>query len=235
MARIARIVVPGFPHQVTQRGNRREPIFFGPADFGLYLDFWRSAHPGRRRDLVLLPDAQPCPPHPEAGQCGTLRARSGAASALYGCINARLAGPAICAGAVRLGRDGRAHLIGPRAICAQPVAGRLVRGRRIGPGRARGASGGPRRRVVRVARCCNGSGLCARPARRRTMRTLPALRQAETTGRPLGSQSSLTGIERRLRRRVRPQRRGPKPRGATQAETMKLFPERNSAIGKVSP
>jgi ribosomal protein L40E len=28
MARIARIVVPGLPHHVTQRGNRREPIFF---------------------------------------------------------------------------------------------------------------------------------------------------------------------------------------------------------------
>jgi len=28
MGRIARIVVPGLPHHVTQRGNRREPIFF---------------------------------------------------------------------------------------------------------------------------------------------------------------------------------------------------------------
>jgi hypothetical protein len=38
-----------------------------------------------------------------------------------------------------------------------------------------------------------------------------------------------------LRRRVRPQWRGPKPCGATQAETMTLFPRRNSAIGKMSP
>lgn len=28
MARIARIVVPGLPHHVTQRGNRREQVFF---------------------------------------------------------------------------------------------------------------------------------------------------------------------------------------------------------------
>jgi hypothetical protein len=29
MARIARVVVPGLPyHHVTQRGNRREPVFF---------------------------------------------------------------------------------------------------------------------------------------------------------------------------------------------------------------
>jgi putative transposase len=65
--------------------------------------------------------------------------------------------------------------------------------------------------------------------------TLAALRLADTTGRPLGSPSFLSGIERRLRRRVRPQRRGPKRRDATQAETMTLLPQRNSAIGKVSP
>lgn len=28
MTRIARIVILGVPHHVTQRGNRREPIFF---------------------------------------------------------------------------------------------------------------------------------------------------------------------------------------------------------------
>ena len=38
MARIGRIVVPGFPHDVTQRGNRRQPVFFEPADFALYRD-----------------------------------------------------------------------------------------------------------------------------------------------------------------------------------------------------
>ena len=36
MARIARIVVPGLRHHVTQRGNRREPVFFGAADYRLY-------------------------------------------------------------------------------------------------------------------------------------------------------------------------------------------------------
>jgi REP-associated tyrosine transposase len=36
VARIARVVVPGLPHHVTQRGNRREPIFFQAADYRLY-------------------------------------------------------------------------------------------------------------------------------------------------------------------------------------------------------
>jgi putative transposase len=36
MARIARLVVPGIPHHITQRGNRRERTFFGDADYRLY-------------------------------------------------------------------------------------------------------------------------------------------------------------------------------------------------------
>ena len=37
MPRLARIVVPDFPHHVTQRGNRRQQTFFSDADFRLYL------------------------------------------------------------------------------------------------------------------------------------------------------------------------------------------------------
>jgi len=38
MARIPRIVIPGLPHHVTQRGNRREQVFFEDGDYQLYLD-----------------------------------------------------------------------------------------------------------------------------------------------------------------------------------------------------
>jgi putative transposase len=38
MARLGRIVAAGFPHHVTQRGNRRQTIFFEPADYALYRD-----------------------------------------------------------------------------------------------------------------------------------------------------------------------------------------------------
>jgi putative transposase len=38
MARFARVVVPGFPHHVTQRGNWREPIFFDDGDQDIYCD-----------------------------------------------------------------------------------------------------------------------------------------------------------------------------------------------------
>jgi len=36
MPRSARLVVPGLPHHVTQRGNRREATFFSPRDYRLY-------------------------------------------------------------------------------------------------------------------------------------------------------------------------------------------------------
>jgi putative transposase len=36
MARIARVVVPDLPHHFTQRGNRREPVFFEGDDYRLY-------------------------------------------------------------------------------------------------------------------------------------------------------------------------------------------------------
>ena len=42
MARIARFVVPGLPHHVTQRGNRRERVFFGDDDYELYRDLLAS-------------------------------------------------------------------------------------------------------------------------------------------------------------------------------------------------
>ncbi|NLE94829.1 MAG: transposase [Dehalococcoidia bacterium] len=38
MARIARAVVPGIPHHVVQRGNRRLPTFFSSADYQAYVD-----------------------------------------------------------------------------------------------------------------------------------------------------------------------------------------------------
>lgn len=38
MMRRARIIVPGLPHHVTQRGNRREAIFFEDGDQEIYRD-----------------------------------------------------------------------------------------------------------------------------------------------------------------------------------------------------
>ena len=41
MARIARVVVPGLPHHIVQRGNRRQKVFFSDSDRKTYLDYLR--------------------------------------------------------------------------------------------------------------------------------------------------------------------------------------------------
>ena len=38
MPRVERIVVPGVPHHVTQRGNNRQEVFFVDDDRRFYLD-----------------------------------------------------------------------------------------------------------------------------------------------------------------------------------------------------
>ena len=59
MARLARVVVPGYPHHITQRGNRRLPTFFSDADYEAYLDLLAeqcAAHAVRLWDWCLMPN-----------------------------------------------------------------------------------------------------------------------------------------------------------------------------------
>ena len=37
MVRLARVVAPGIPHHITQRGNRRQETFFCAEDYQAYL------------------------------------------------------------------------------------------------------------------------------------------------------------------------------------------------------
>ena len=43
MARMARVVVPGVPHHVVQRGNRRQQTFFSDEDYRYYLGLLSKA------------------------------------------------------------------------------------------------------------------------------------------------------------------------------------------------
>jgi len=47
MARIARVIAAGYPHHVTQRGNRRQQTFFNDEDYAVYLELlseWTRKH-----------------------------------------------------------------------------------------------------------------------------------------------------------------------------------------------
>ena len=45
MPRMAKVVAPGFPHHVTQRGNRRQQVFFNETDYARYLWVMSKAFP----------------------------------------------------------------------------------------------------------------------------------------------------------------------------------------------
>lgn len=42
MTRLAHVVAPGYPHYITQRGNRRQTTFFEDDDYRLYLSFLKE-------------------------------------------------------------------------------------------------------------------------------------------------------------------------------------------------
>ena len=47
MARIARVIAPGYPHHITQRGNRRQTVFFNEDDYQAYIELmshWCQKH-----------------------------------------------------------------------------------------------------------------------------------------------------------------------------------------------
>jgi len=52
MPRVARIVVPGCPHHITQRGNNRQDVFFTDDDRRLYLKV--LADQARRHDVQVF-------------------------------------------------------------------------------------------------------------------------------------------------------------------------------------
>jgi len=70
MGRIARVVVPGYPHHITQRGNRRQRTFFTPDDYRAYLELmaewcgrcgvaiWAYCLMPNHVHLIAVPDAE---------------------------------------------------------------------------------------------------------------------------------------------------------------------------------
>ncbi len=70
MARLARVVVAGYPHPITQRGNRRPAVFFCDEDCQAYVDLLATWYTHYGRYLDLLPDAESWVPDCCAGVRG---------------------------------------------------------------------------------------------------------------------------------------------------------------------
>lgn len=217
MTRLARIVVPDIPHHVTQRGNRREQVFFGPADYRAYLELLGTAARGSDTGIwayCLMPNHVHLilVPRHEDG----LRATLGDTHRRYTrMINARND----WTGHLWQGRFGSVamderHLANALAyVSLNPVRAGLVERADEWPWSSVGAhlagrddgvvSVGPALERIPDFAALLESGEDAERTR--------ALRAAETIGRPLGDRTWLDGIEETIGRPVRPGRRGPKP------------------------
>jgi putative transposase len=219
VARIARFVAPGLPHHVTQRGNRRETVFFSDADYELYrdllslqcrkhgVDCWSYCLMPNHLHLILVPATQEA-----LGRAlGETHRRYSAV------INARLR----VTGHLFQARFGSAamdeeHLMAAaRYVALNPVRARLVaRAQDWRWSSVRAHLTGRDDALVSVAPLierCGGrfADMLDEPP---TAQALADLRGAETIGRPLGSPPFLDRLARLTGRDPRPRKRGPKKR-----------------------
>jgi putative transposase len=218
MARLARVVMPGVPHHVTQRGNRRQQVFFSDADYAAYKSLlaescrearvavWAYCLMPNHVHLILRP----------ADEDG-LRAALGEAHRRYTrLVNFREG----WRGYLWQGRFssfpmGEDHLL----RCARYIELNPVRARLVGRPRdwrwssARAHLAGRDDDLVQVAplleiapdwKAFLGEAL--------TRDEIEDIRSRERTGRPLGTAQFIARMEKKLGRTLSPQKRGPKPK-----------------------
>jgi putative transposase len=218
MARLARVIVPGLPHHVTQRGNRREPIFFEDGDQEVYRDL--LAEQVKRRGVevwayCLMPNHVHLilAPQDEVG----LGLAVGEAHRRYtNFINARgrWTGHLFQSRFASVVMD-EAHLIAAaRYVPMNPVRAKLVSRPEDWPwssARAHLAGKDDGLALARplLDRIGDFAAFLAEPE---AQSATSALRAAETTGRPLGNEAFIHGLERILGRKLAKGRPGPAPR-----------------------
>jgi putative transposase len=228
MARLARLVVPGLPHHVTQSGNGRAQTFFSDADYKLYRDLlaascraaavqiWAWVLMPNHVHLVLVPgDAD-----------GLRRALAPVHRRYAGHVHARLRRTGHFwqgrFGAVAMDEDHLAAAV--RYISLNPVRARLVE-------RARDW----RWSSVRAHLAARDDGvttvapvLSRFPDFAAFIDTDPdddafeRLRRAESIGRLLGDDGFIARLEALTRRGLRPGKRRPKTASADKPERRKL-------------
>ena len=215
MARLARIVVAGLPHHVTQRGNRRQKVFLEDGDYALYRDLlaarcrqagvavWAYCLMPNHVHLILVP----------ATADALARALGETHRRYTGFLNARMR----VTGHLFQGRFGSVVMDEPHLMAAaryvslNPVRAGLVRRARDWPwSSVRAHLKGRDDGLVTVAPLIERTAgrfadlIASAPS----PEELAVMRAAETIGRPLGSPRFLDRLERRLGRSVRPAKRG---------------------------
>jgi putative transposase len=223
MARLARVVAAGLPHHVTQRGNRRQQVFFGDDDYEAYrtllaegcraagVAIWAYCLMPNHVHLILVPS-----------DADGLRAALGEAHRRYTRqVNFREG----WRGYLWQGRfasfpmDEAYLLAAARYVELNPVRAKLTRRARdwrwssTRAHLARKDDGlvtvRPLLDLVPDWRAFLSSGLSETEHK--------AIRAGERTGRPLGSARFTARLEKRLGRNLARQKPGPKPKRAAGA------------------
>jgi putative transposase len=221
MSRIARLVVPGLPHHVTQRGNRRETVFFGDDDYRLYRDLIAQ---GCRRAKVAVWGYCLMPNHvhlilvPESPD-GLARALGEAHRRYTGFINARArqTGHLFQARFASAVMD-EAHLMAAFLYVAMnPVRAGLKARAEDWPWSSTATwlgrdDDGITDRAPLLERIPD---IAAALSRAEEDRRHDALRRAELSGRPAGDRAFLARLEALTGRPLLPRKRGPKPKQGT--------------------
>jgi putative transposase len=220
MARLARFVLPGTPHHVTQRGNGRQQTFFSSDDYSAYralLATHCAAHGVAVWSWVLMPNHVHLilvPEHPDA-----LR---GALSKVHRAYAGRIHARERRTGHFWQGRFGcvamdEPHLLAAlRYVALNPVRARLVDSAEewewastralLDPARGDGIT-----YTAPVLERVPDFAVLIRSGEDAALST--ALRKSECTGRPLGDSKFLDRVEAMLGRDARPGKRGPKANG----------------------
>ncbi len=216
MARLARVVAPGLPHHITQRGNRRQQTFFCDEDYRSYLELmgqWCGAHQVEIWAYCLMPDHVHLIAVPPSAD-GLRRAIGEAHRRYTRMVNFREG----WRGHLWQGRfssfvlDERYVLTAARYVELNPVRARLI----SAPSRYPWSSAlahvrGRDDTLVRVKPL-----LQLVPDWRRFLtkvireEDLELLRAHEHTGRPLGDEAFLASLEQNLGRILRRRKPGPK-------------------------
>ena len=216
MTRLARMVFPGLPHHVTQRGNRREAIFFEDGDHEIYLDLlaeqtrkagvevWACCLMPNHVHLIMTP----------ATPDGLGRAVGEAHRRYTNFINARgrWTGHLFQKRFASVAMD-EAHLLAAvRYVGLNPVRARLIQRARDWPwSSVRAHLAGVDDSLAIVAPVLERTGDFAAFMAIDEEARYEAPRRSEGTGRPLGAPEFVAGLERLLGRPIARRAPGRKP------------------------
>ena len=223
MARLARLVVPGLPYHVTQRGNRRQPTFFEDGDFALYRDLVAEAARRSGTEIwsyCLMPNHVHLIVVP-ADEHGLRRTFADAHRRYTAFVNARQR----WTGHLWQGRYGAVamdepHLVhAARYVALNPVRARLCERAEAWPwSSARAHLERRDDRLVTVAPLLARVGdFAAFLGTAEDQQATRALRRSETTGRPVGSAAWVAELERTSGRVLAPKQAGRKRRDVLNA------------------